>query len=285
MAAILSRPQCVKWTERKLARSFSGPISSKLAWSGYWPFGLLTVRATDRSGYWPFGLLTHMSLFSAIIVFAISSRPSLKFHYCDVIMSPVASQITSLTIVYSIVYSGTDQRKHKSSASLAFMRGIHRRPVNSPHKWPVTRKMFPFDDVIMLYQTPANLHNVQSILRYLAWPMHVNWPRRNMHFLLFQSWWRHHMEILSALLALCAGNSPAIHKGQWCGVLMFSLICASTNDWVNNRDAGDLRRHHAHYNVTVMSAQTISDPELTINILLPNYHYQHHLEWHFQKSS
>ena len=46
-------------------------------------------------------------------------------------------------------YSGTDQRKHQSSASLAFVRGIHRRPVNSPHKWPVTRKMFPFDDVIM----------------------------------------------------------------------------------------------------------------------------------------
>ena len=70
-------------------------------------------------------------------------------HYCDVIMSPTASQITSLTIVYSIVYSGTDQRKHQSSASLAFVRGSHRRPVNSPHKWPVTRKMFPFDDVIM----------------------------------------------------------------------------------------------------------------------------------------
>ena len=70
-------------------------------------------------------------------------------HYCDVIMGPMASQITSLTFVYSIVYSGTDQRKHQSSASLAFVRGIHPRPVNSPHKWPVTRKMFPFDDVIM----------------------------------------------------------------------------------------------------------------------------------------
>ena len=61
----------------------------------------------------------------------------------------IASQITSLTIVYSVVYSGAHQRKHQSSASLAFVRGIHRSPVNSPHKWPVTRKMFPFDDVIM----------------------------------------------------------------------------------------------------------------------------------------
>ena len=61
----------------------------------------------------------------------------------------MASQITSLTIVYSIVYSGADQRKHQSSASPAFVRGNHRGPVNSPHKWPVTRNMFPLDDVIM----------------------------------------------------------------------------------------------------------------------------------------
>ena len=64
-------------------------------------------------------------------------------------MGAIASQITSLTIVYSTVYSDADQRKHQSPASLAFVRGIHRRPVNSPHKLPVTRKMFPFDDVIV----------------------------------------------------------------------------------------------------------------------------------------
>ena len=61
-------------------------------------------------------------------------------------MGVVASQITSLTIVYSTVYSDADQRKHQSSASLAF---AHPGPMNSPHKWPATRKMFPFDDVIM----------------------------------------------------------------------------------------------------------------------------------------
>ena len=70
-------------------------------------------------------------------------------HYDDVTMGAIASQTTSLTIVYSTVYSGADQSKHQSSASLAFVWGIHRGPVNSPHKWPVTRKMFPFDDVIM----------------------------------------------------------------------------------------------------------------------------------------
>ena len=70
-------------------------------------------------------------------------------HYSDVIMGMIASQITSLTIVYSTVYSDTDQSKHQSSGSLAFVWGIQRGPVNSPHKWPVTRKMFSFDDVIM----------------------------------------------------------------------------------------------------------------------------------------
>ena len=73
------------------------------------------------------------------------------YHYNDVIMGMIASQINSLTIVYSTIYSDTDQRKHQSSTSLAFVRGIHWRPVNSPHKWPVTWKMFPFDDVIMMY--------------------------------------------------------------------------------------------------------------------------------------
>ena len=66
-------------------------------------------------------------------------------------MGAIASLITSLTIVYPTIYSGTDQSKHQSSASLAFVWGIHRGPVNSPHKWPVTRKMFPFDDVIMIF--------------------------------------------------------------------------------------------------------------------------------------
>ena len=71
-------------------------------------------------------------------------------HYNDIIMGAKASQITSLTIAYSTVYSGTDQRKHQSSASLAIVRGIHRWPVNSPHRWSITRKMFSFNDVIVM---------------------------------------------------------------------------------------------------------------------------------------
>ena len=89
-------------------------------------------------------------------------------------MSQTASQITSLTIVYSIVYSGTDQRKRQSSASLAFVWGIQRGPVNSPHKWPVTRKMFPFDDVIMICPRYSyNTYHLQwaptlSVYKYLG---------------------------------------------------------------------------------------------------------------------
>ena len=81
-------------------------------------------------------------------------------------MGAIASQITSFTIVYSIVYSDADPRKHQSSASLAFARGIHRGPVNSPHKWPVTRKMFPFDDVIMnIYVYRKRLYTVWFIVK------------------------------------------------------------------------------------------------------------------------
>ena len=70
-------------------------------------------------------------------------------------MGVIVSQITSLMIVFSTVYLETDQRKHQSSASLAYVRGIHRRPVNSLHKWPVMRKMFPYDDVIMQCSIPS----------------------------------------------------------------------------------------------------------------------------------
>ena len=73
----------------------------------------------------------------------------MKEHYSDVIMGTMVSQITSLTIVYSTIYSDSDQRKHQSSTSLAFVWGIHRWLVNSPHKWPVMQKKFPFDDIIM----------------------------------------------------------------------------------------------------------------------------------------
>ena len=91
-------------------------------------------------------LTVSMFLFRDMTLYQIGQT-----YYNDVIMGTMASHIISLTIAYPPVHSGADQRKDQSSTSLAFGRGIHRSPVNSPHKWPITRKMFPFDVVIMIY--------------------------------------------------------------------------------------------------------------------------------------
>ena len=83
--------------------------------------------------------------------------------YSYLIMSAIASQITAIPIVYSTVCSGNDQRKHQSSSSLAFVRGIRRWPVKSPHKGPVTRKMLPFDDFIIRwfpFQSRRHVYNI-----------------------------------------------------------------------------------------------------------------------------
>ena len=94
---------------------------------------------------------------------SLYSQSCYKIYYIDVIMSVMASQITSFSIVYSTIYSGADRRKHQRSPSLAYVRGIHRWPVNSPHKGPVMRKIFPFDDVIMHGQYHnAILHTAQQ---------------------------------------------------------------------------------------------------------------------------
>ena len=93
-------------------------------------------------------------------------------------MSAIASKITSLTIVYSSVYSGADQRKHQNSTSLAFVWGIHRWPMNSPHKGPVTRKMFPFDDVIM------NTIDSDTLISSYNWLIEHSW----FHLLLYFRW-------------------------------------------------------------------------------------------------
>ena len=76
-------------------------------------------------------------------------------HYNEFIVSVMASQITIITIVCSMVYSNSGQRKRQSFASLVFVKEIHRWPVNSPHKGPITRKVSPFDDVIIAYSLPV----------------------------------------------------------------------------------------------------------------------------------
>ena len=107
------------------------------------------------------------------------------------------------------------------------------------------------------YQIPQScITNISLNNAYTKF--HLNPLRSNEYAACMHStWWRHQMEIFSALLAFCAGNSPVTgefpHKGQWRGVLAFSFICASTNSCVNNGDADDLRRHRSDYDVTVMS--------------------------------
>ena len=103
---------------------------------------------------WTF-LVVSVVVLASFVVLQVSMTMSMT-HYNDVIMTVMASQITGVSNVYSSVCSCTDQRRHQSSASLAFVRGIHRGPVNSPHKGPVRRKIFPFDDVIMLVTTYPN---------------------------------------------------------------------------------------------------------------------------------
>ena len=131
-------------------------------------------------------------------------------NYSDVIMG--------IAIVYSTVYSGADQRKHQTSAPLAFVRGIHRWPVNSPRKWPVTRKIFPFDDVIM-----------------------------------DKGRWRHNIKRLSALISLCEWSrllmdSPHKTTGHWWmdsphkGPLMQSYAVFVDVETI----AGDFKRHEFH---------------------------------------
>ena len=281
-------------------------------------------------------------------------------------MNAQASRITSLTIVYSPVYLDADQRKHQSSASLAFVWGIHRGPVNSSHKGPVKRKMFPFDDGIMItvithsrsYLSPncqddrvcrATSHlfgshetciqKINISPRDHIWDafwlcpirLECRWAAAHHHsagrdqFWYAPSQWetslhcndvsncvhsfihsfihsyihscvqvimkicilwsfivhcwqinlllhcRHTISQVRTVQILCLllhddimkrkhfprywpfvrgihrwpVNSP--YKGQWRRALMFSLIYAGINFWVNNREAGDLRCHRAHY--------------------------------------
>ena len=109
-----------------------------------------------------------------------------------------------------------------------------------------------FSDRLYSFQV---YHDISSHHGAKCWKCFIQGhPKYLLHKNGYVSWWRHQMETFSALLVLCAGNSPVTspHKGQWRGALMFSLTCAWINDWVNNREAGDWRRHSAHYDVTAM---------------------------------
>ena len=171
--------------------------------------------------------------------------PDPSLHYDDVIMNAIASQITSLMIVYSTVYSDADQSKHQSSASLAFVRGIHR------DRW--------------IPRTKGQLRGKCFHLMTSSWMLcKIIHPRA--------------CQLDCSIMPTCDddmmassnGNSFRVtgplcgeftghrwippYKGQRRGALVFSLICAWINGWVNNREAGNLRRQRAHHDVTVMGS-------------------------------
>ena len=114
-----------------------------------WIFARLFWRARETLVKRPPGI-RFTGPFNPNAMFVLTHLPLVPhIHYSDVMVGTMASQITSVSIVWPIVCSGEDQKSHQSSASLAFVRGIRRSPVNSPHKEPVTWKMLPFDDVSM----------------------------------------------------------------------------------------------------------------------------------------
>ena len=122
---------------------------------------MLNTRSCD---VWWRSLWKLCPLYTVNFVYDFAKRLAAS-HYNDVKLGVMASQISGLTIVYSNVYSGADQWKHQSSASLTFVCGIHRWPKNSPHKGSVARKMFPFENVIMgvytlLYRVVCLILNV-----------------------------------------------------------------------------------------------------------------------------
>ena len=165
-------------------------------------------------------------------------------------MGNIASQITSHAIVDSAVYSGAHQRKYQCSASLAFVRGIQRGPVNSPHKWPLTRKMFPL--------------MTSSCIRWSMWLTEMIYLMCERYEVELQEMtfiitihddvikWKHFPRYWPFVPGIHRSPVNSPHKGQWRGALMFSLICTWINIGVNNREAVDLRRHRAHYDVIVM---------------------------------
>ena len=220
-------------------------------------------------------------------------------HYRDVTMSAIASQITSLTIVCSTVYLGADKRKHQSSVSLAFVKGIHRRAVNSPHKGPVTRKnvsiWWRHHEVCTLVYIVCFIWVINddtwgvwaSIwFIYQYYPGHVQWQHQpiTQHTTYITqcqdkcddyniiSMGRLHGRIgtLPIQIMMTSSNGSIFCvTGPLCGEFIghrwiprkktsdaplwcFLWSAPWINIWVNNRKAGDLRRHRAHNDVIVM---------------------------------
>ena len=156
-------------------------------------------------------------------------------------MSAMTSQITSLTIVYSNVYSGADQREHQSSASLAFVRGIHWWPVNSPQKGPVTRKMFPFDDIIMKCLTNGIAmvtHNISTTESFSTAGLPSMFPgalKRNTFYdhtlKYFMKNWKRFINICYITKLLTSNKCPQCSTFEYWCFKIWKIWLRPSNDW------------------------------------------------------
>ena len=150
-------------------------------------------------------------------------------------MDTMASQITSLTLVYTTVYSGADQRKHQSPASLAFVWGIHRWPVNSPHKWPVTRKMFSLDDVIMIDRECAHGFGLLGFISAVSY-IDGEFCKCKIHCFYADTgaitWWIHECPSIDGVNmidnqanSLSPGGTRTVHTKRYTRVTPFIVVC------------------------------------------------------------
>ena len=192
-------------------------------------------------------------------------------------MGPMASQISSITIVYSTVYSGADQRKYQSSASPAFVTGEFPAQMASNaendsiwwrhHGLRLRQCCWTQHYSIHIYAWYQNhnifyvsfgtdmtsidtLHLGRPLLRPFLMAHTEATLARQYHDYVIK--WKHFPHYCPFVWGIHRSPVNSPHKGQWCGALMFPLICAWKNGWINNREAGDLRRHHAHCDVSVM---------------------------------
>ena len=148
-------------------------------------------------------------------------------HYSDVKMSAMASQITSVSIVYSTICSGAEQGKHQSSESLAFVRGIH-RAFPAQHKGPVTRKIFPFDDVIMKLHIIVALFSDQWISEQSD---SVLWKVFLCHYFIMRYF---RLTCIRMIPKTCSNSSSCIHRNImqiiptiWRVILFYHSFCRS----------------------------------------------------------
>ena len=153
---------------------------------------------------------------------------------------------------------------------------IYRWGVNSPHKGPVKWKMFPFDYFIMRratgwrYPKKTKVEMRHQVCVHIAElnfnnfdPLHDDVTK-----------WKHLPRYWSLVRGIRRSTATFPHKGQRRGALIFSLICSPINGWVNNREAGDLRRNRAHYDVNVMKfyGLCVNCQSIELNSLSPSEH-------------